>query len=289
MDILVFGGTRFFGKQLVANLIDEGHRVTIATRGKTPDDFGNSIKRICIDRTDAPTLASILCNSEYDIVYDQICYAPNDALLAIDALQNRVGKYVFTSSMAVYHNGDDACTEDDFNPYTYPVRTGWRDQFSYAEGKRLAESIFFQESSFDVIAVRFPVVLGPNDYTRRIEFHLERIRERVPIRFDNVNAKTCFISSVEAGNFLNWIISTNIVGSFNACSSGVIRWRELFDIFEQVTGQEAVILKDTYNENVSPYNESGSRFMTSQKATECGFQFQSLLEWLPGLIRELAV
>lgn len=37
MKILVFGGTRFFGKKLVERLVSEGHEVTIGTRGKTED------------------------------------------------------------------------------------------------------------------------------------------------------------------------------------------------------------------------------------------------------------
>ncbi len=44
MKILVFGGTRFFGKKLVERLVSEGHDVTIGTRGKTEDNFGDTVK-----------------------------------------------------------------------------------------------------------------------------------------------------------------------------------------------------------------------------------------------------
>ncbi len=39
MNILVIGGTRFMGKHLVLELIKSGHKVTIATRGRTADPF----------------------------------------------------------------------------------------------------------------------------------------------------------------------------------------------------------------------------------------------------------
>jgi len=42
MKILVLGGTRFFGIHMVNDLIEKGHEVTIATRGITPDYFGDS-------------------------------------------------------------------------------------------------------------------------------------------------------------------------------------------------------------------------------------------------------
>ncbi len=37
MKILVIGGTRYFGIHMVNKLLERGHKVTIATRGKTPD------------------------------------------------------------------------------------------------------------------------------------------------------------------------------------------------------------------------------------------------------------
>lgn len=36
MNILVIGGTRFFGIPMVNELLAHGHNVTIATRGTTP-------------------------------------------------------------------------------------------------------------------------------------------------------------------------------------------------------------------------------------------------------------
>ena len=46
MKILVLGGTRFFGVHLVCALLEDGHEVTIATRGRTPDSFGSQVSRI---------------------------------------------------------------------------------------------------------------------------------------------------------------------------------------------------------------------------------------------------
>ena len=42
----------------------------------------------------------------------------------------------------------------------------------YAEAKRQAESAFFTDAKFRVIAARFPIVCGPDDYTSRLEFHV---------------------------------------------------------------------------------------------------------------------
>ena len=41
--ILVIGGTRFFGLRLVEGLLEAGHAVTLATRGRAADPFGGRV------------------------------------------------------------------------------------------------------------------------------------------------------------------------------------------------------------------------------------------------------
>lgn len=43
MNILVIGGTRFFGIHMVNELLTAGYDVTIATRGKASDSFGDQL------------------------------------------------------------------------------------------------------------------------------------------------------------------------------------------------------------------------------------------------------
>lgn len=45
-------GNKIFGKHLVEALLQEGHDVTIATRGITEDSFGSAVKRLIVDRED---------------------------------------------------------------------------------------------------------------------------------------------------------------------------------------------------------------------------------------------
>ncbi|WHY78443.1 NAD-dependent epimerase/dehydratase family protein [Neobacillus sp. WH10] len=50
---LILGGTQFVGKRLVQLLLAEGVEVTIATRGKTSDSFGDQVSRVKISRENA--------------------------------------------------------------------------------------------------------------------------------------------------------------------------------------------------------------------------------------------
>lgn len=51
MKILVLGGTRYFGILMVDELIQQGHDVIIATSQHTKDGFGETVRRILVERT----------------------------------------------------------------------------------------------------------------------------------------------------------------------------------------------------------------------------------------------
>jgi nucleoside-diphosphate-sugar epimerase len=78
-EILVMGGTRFSGKRLVSKLIEEGHDVTIATRGHNRFEFPSPIEQLTIERTDRDSIRDAIKGMTFDIVYDQICYSSADA------------------------------------------------------------------------------------------------------------------------------------------------------------------------------------------------------------------
>ena len=48
-NILVLGGTRFFGRKLVDLLVEDGHKVTILTRGQSGNPFGDKVEHLTAD------------------------------------------------------------------------------------------------------------------------------------------------------------------------------------------------------------------------------------------------
>lgn len=69
--------------------MQEGHDVTIATRGVTEDSFGSAVKRIIIDREDGKLLEKCLEGKSYDIVYDNLCYSSNAAKITCEVLRGK--------------------------------------------------------------------------------------------------------------------------------------------------------------------------------------------------------
>ncbi|EUJ31732.1 NAD-dependent epimerase/dehydratase family protein [Listeria cornellensis] len=287
MKILVFGGTRFFGKKLVTRLLADGHDVTIATRGKTTDDFGDAVKRVKMNRESREALFC-LAQEQWDVVYDNICFSPQDALYSIAAFRDKVGKYVYTSSLSVYRMRDRALVEADFDPFHYEIVTGSREDFDYGEGKRLAEAVFFQKANFPVVAVRFPIVLGEDDYTGRLEFHINHVQAGEEIGMPNEEAEMGFISSDEAADFLCWVgTKSDIMGPINAASDSVYRLSELMGLIEEAAGKTAIVEEITEDNDDSPFGVEKTYYLDNAKAREAGFEFQDLHKWLPKLVESV--
>ena len=284
---LVLGGTRFFGKHLVHALLDQGVEVTVATRGQTQDDFAQRVKRLTIDRTDRESLMQAVEGRTFDFVFDQICYGPADAQDAVDAFAGKVGRYIFTSTLSVYDLTGEVLAEEGFYPYQYPIRYGERSEFDYQEGKRLAEAVFLQKADFPAVAVRIPIVMGTDDYTRRLHFYVERIRDGVPFYLPNLDAQMNFITSQEAGNFLAWVAQSDLTGPVNACATGTISIRELLALIEAKVGKQAVLAQEETDATASPYGIPLSWHMDTTRAERAGFAFTRLHDWLPQLVQDI--
>ena len=93
MKILVIGGTRFFGIHTVNELIENGHDVTIATRGKTSDEYGDKVKRIIFERTNETSVREALTGTHWDVVIDKIAYCSNDIRYVMDVVD--CDKYIY--------------------------------------------------------------------------------------------------------------------------------------------------------------------------------------------------
>lgn len=285
--VLVIGGTKFFGKKLVQKLIENGLEVTIATRGRESDAFGENVERLIIDRENRSSQEKAFHNYSWDVVFDQSCYSPQEALDTVNALEGRVKRYIFTSTMAVYDFGLNR-VEEDFNPYTfsfdYKTRSEYPGFFGYQEAKRAAEAVLFAQPNLEVVAVRFPIVISKDDYTERLKFHVDKILKGEPIGIPNVDERFSFILADEAAEFLLGMVESSFIGPINPGSKGSISLEEILNKVESLTEKPALIEKQLTNENASPYAMPGTLEINTEKATQLGFNFSNLNETMDELI-----
>lgn len=280
MKILIIGGTRFFGIHTVNALLDAGHDVTIATRGNASDSYGDKVKRFVLERTSAESIKKAIGGVHYDVVIDKIAYCSNDIKYVMDVVD--CDQYIYMSSAAVYENMHIDSKEEDFDPGEKRLVWCDRDDFPYDEVKRYAECALKQAySDRRWIAVRYPFVLGEDDYTERLLFYVEHIMKAIPMHIDNLDCQMGFIHSDEAGKFMAFLVEQDFNGAINGSSYGTISVKEIIQYVEEKTGSKAIITSDGDD---APYNGASEYSMNIEKAEKLGFSFSNLNDWIFDLL-----
>ncbi len=276
MKILVLGGTRFFGIHMVRELLRLGHEVTIATRQRAKDDFGDSVHRIQVERTDPVSMAEAFKGMHFDVVFDKIAYCSNDIKYAMEAID--CDKYIYMSSTSVYEPKTMNTKEEDFDGRTRELVWCNRVDFPYEEIKRQAECALWQVyPDRKWIAVRYPFAIGEDDYTERLKFYVEHTIKGIPMHIDNLEYQMGYIRSDEAGKFLAFLADKDINGAINGSSPGTISLREIIDYVESRTGSKAVI---SDRGEAAPYNGEPEYSINTDKAEGLGFSFTNVRDWI---------
>jgi nucleoside-diphosphate-sugar epimerase len=103
VKILVMGGTRFVGKPLVAQLLSEGHELTLFTRGKNPVPAG--VEHLCGDRSTAEGLMALQGRS-FDVIVDSSGRTLDDSRAVIERTGAPSHRFLYVSSAGVYADSE---------------------------------------------------------------------------------------------------------------------------------------------------------------------------------------
>ena len=285
MKILVIGGTRFFGKELVSKLVAQGHEVTIVSRGNQ-DISGSS--RVAHIKADRGELEGPLRNlgTHWDVVYDQICYCSEDAAATLRAINGRADKLIIASSEAVYEDGLNK-RETDFNPQIFPYKMGPRSRFSYPDGKRHAEAFLSQNANLPIIAARIPFVFGIEDYTQRLENLIKAIAQRMPICAPSLDAHLSMIHSSDIAEALCALKDVNHDGPINIAPKVPISTRYLLDQIETTVGEKALLSDTSESGLVSDFLITTNRTIDPARLETLGMEIRAIGTWLPPLITDI--
>ncbi len=281
MKVLIIGGNRFVGLRLSTALDREsGIELHVLNRtGQVPHTH-----RAVIFKGDRRDLTLARIDQEYDVVVDFATFNDTDAR-ASTGFFKRVGRYIFISTIAVYDLGADL-REEQFDPgkFDLTVNHGPPSSLSYQLGKRRAEAEFAQNARFPVVSVRFPYILGPDDYTRRLEFHVERITRNQMLYLPDPSARVSMIHSEDACRFLRWSMDKNFTGPINVASSAPIRMSDFLSEIEKRVGRRALLAQQPSPQITSPYATKSDYFMDCQKVEKVGFTAKPISDWLGSLI-----
>jgi nucleoside-diphosphate-sugar epimerase len=183
MNVLVIGGTSFFGKGIVSHLLGAGHDVTVFSRGNQRPAWWDDVHHVLGDRGETVDLAT-LHGTSFDAVIDNIAFTADEVAAVLDVLGPGTGRYIFTSTGAMYfttasyppYEEDDA--DFDFTP---PPAEEDSPAWVYTMGKLEAERTIMQRADLTWTIIRPPIVVGPDDGTRRAWFYFQRLLDGKPV------------------------------------------------------------------------------------------------------------
>ena len=268
------------GIHMVNKLLEQGHNITIATRGKTPDSYGDRVKHIVIERTNEESMRKALQGKHFDVVIDKIAYCSDDIRHVMDYID--CDKYIYMSSTSVYNPKHMNTVESDFNGYSNDFVWCNRFEFPYEEIKRQAEYALWQKYlDKKWIAVRYPFAIGKDDYTKRLLFYVEHVMKSEPMYIDNIDYQMSYIRSDEAGEFIAYLVDKDIEGAINGSSTGTISLREIINYVEENTGKHVILSDDG---EAAPYNGEPEYSINTEKAERIGYHFSNLKEWIYQLL-----
>jgi 2'-hydroxyisoflavone reductase len=160
--VLVLGGTSFVGRAIVSDALHHGVEVTLFGRGRTGADLFPDVPRRIGDR-DTGDYAALAAGS-WDAVVDVSGYVSRHVAQAMDALGDRVGRYLFISSHAVYRRTGIGPGSDEEAPRRPPVRhSEVLDEDTYGPAKVACEDDVLARYGSRATIVRPGKVAGPHD------------------------------------------------------------------------------------------------------------------------------
>jgi nucleoside-diphosphate-sugar epimerase len=173
MRVLVLGGTWFVGRAIVEDALRTGAEVTLFGRGKSGNDLFPELTLLRGDR-DAGDYAA-LRDGSWDAVVDVTGYVPRHVGQAMDALDGRVGRYLFISSHAVYRHEGLRPGSDEDAPRRPPVRdTEELDNTTYGPLKVACEDDVMARYGRRATIVRPGKVAGPHDWQDGLTYWVRR-------------------------------------------------------------------------------------------------------------------
>ncbi|MBI5169062.1 MAG: NAD-dependent epimerase/dehydratase family protein [Candidatus Eisenbacteria bacterium] len=215
MDLLLLGGTRFFGRFLAESALARGHRVTLFHRGQTGAGLLPGAERILGDRDGG---LGALAGRRWDAVVDFCGYVPRVVGDSCARLREAAGRYVFISSISVYAEPTPSRSREDApravlaDPSTEVI-----DGATYGGLKAACEDVVLGAFRDRATIVRPGLIVGPNDPTDRFPYWPRRIARGGEVLAPGDPAQPVqFIDARDLAAFTLQLAERDVAGTFHA-------------------------------------------------------------------------
>jgi len=216
MRILILGGTAFVGRAVVEDALRGGADVTLFGRGRTGADLFPGVPRRIGDRDSGDY--SALRDGSWDAVVDVSGYLPRQVGQAMDALGDRIGRYVFVSSHAVYVREGLRPGSDEDTPRREPIRDAVElTEDTYGPSKVACEDDVIARYGSRATFVRPGQVAGLHDPNDRLTYWVRRAARGGRIALPGRPEQPVqIIDARDLGHLIVRLIADDRPGAFNA-------------------------------------------------------------------------
>ena len=170
---LVIGGAGFIGVAACKELMRWGVDTIAAGRKDRP--YGTFTSYAVLDRNDEEQLASVLAQTQPDVLLDLACYQPGEVEMVARTFRGE--RYVFVSTGVYPDLHGKPAREEDFKPLDGEPPA----QLEYRDGKRWCETLLTRHPELPWTVIRPPAVFGPADHTLRIAAYIQRVEDGGPV------------------------------------------------------------------------------------------------------------
>lgn len=217
MDILVLGGTQFIGRHIVEALVSRGARVSVFTRGRTPDALDPGVERLHGDRNEGRDGLSSLEGRRWDACIDVSGYTPRQVRASAELLRDRVAQYVFVSTVSVYADSTVAPIDE-----SHPRATAAPESVTEVTGetygplKVACEDIVTAIFGDRATLIRPQIVAGAFDPTGRYPYWVQRAAQGGEVLAPGDGSD--YLQVIDAGDLARFVVLTaaqRVPGAFN--------------------------------------------------------------------------
>lgn len=283
--MLILGGTRFLGRNLVEAAIGKGYEITIFTRGKTNPHLFPEVEHLKGDRDSE---LKHLQGRRWDVVVDTCGYVPRVVKKSAALLADSVEHYTFISSINAYADlskpgideGSPLATIDD---KTVEEVTGE----TYGPLKVLCEKEAEQAMPRRVLVLRCGLIVGPHDPSDRFTYWPIRISKGGEVLVPSPpDRQLQFVDVRDLAEFVLGMVERRRTGIFNITGPAhPLTMRDFLEKCNEVTGHTACLtwVSERFiveNEAIMPVwvpqGWAGMFQVNCEKAIAAGLNFRPL-------------
>ncbi len=262
MNILLIGGTIFYGRHLVGAALAHDHTVTLFNRGQHNPGLFPEVEKLRGDRTQVSDL-QILRDRHWDAVIDTCGYFPHIVQLSAQALADVVDRYVFISSISVYGEPPTTPGIDENAPVVQLTGNNLADYAdeSYGNRKALCEQVVEDELPGRTLNIRPGLIVGPYDLSDRFTYWPVRLQRGGTVLAPGIPAAP--VQIIDVRDLAEWtirMIENRQAGIYNATGPEVpLSMRQVLETCRQVadTPAEFVWVDDDFllAQGVTPFTD----------------------------------